>query len=364
MMRFEFNKCNKLSVGVELELTIVDKVNNYPTRKFDKIAGSIDDEFKKYIHPEFFQSMMEISSPILSHIDGIHTFLRKIFNNLITVGDRYDLNIIALGIHPLLKNEDTQVTENARYKELFKELQEILRRFIINGMHIHIGLPSEKAAIKAFNLTNYYLPLFLALSTSSPFHEGKFTGLHSYRNKIFETLPRGGIAEYIEHYDEFIDSINRLYLTGYIKSYNDIWWDTRIRPDFGTIELRVCDAINSIERIQAIAAMLQALCLYARDNYVSKHSYLISKQNKWNAERYSLDGEFITNDGDLISIRDLGKKLLNNLRSLGIFSELSTEHYIDVIDKYLYEPSISQKMIAGYKKNGSLKDAVIKGIIS
>jgi len=363
-MKFEFKKCSKLTVGVELELTIVDKNSHYPVRQFPQIFDSIDNEFRKYIHPEFFQSMLEISSPILSHIDGIHTFLRKIFNNMIAAGNTYDLDIVALGIHPLLKSKDTKITDNKRYKELYRELQEILRRFIINGMHLHIGMPGEKTAMKAFNLTNYYLPVFLALSTSSPFYEGKFTGLHSYRNKVFETLPRGGLPEYIENYDEFIDSVSRLYLTGYIKSFNDIWWDTRIRPDFGTIELRVCDAVNSIERIQAIAALLQALCLYARDNYVSKHSCLISKQNKWNAERYSLDGKFITNDGDLISIRDLGKKLLNNLRSLGIFSELSTEHYIDVIDKYLHEPSISQKMIAGYKKNGSLKDAVIEGTIS
>lgn len=218
--------------------------------------------------------------------------------------------------------------------------------------------------MKSFNLTNYYLPIFLALSTSSPFHEGKLTGLHSYRNKIFETLPRGGFPEYIEHYDEFIDSMNKLYLTDYIKSYNDIWWDTRIRPDFGTIELRVCDSINSIERIQAIASLLQALCLYSKTKYVPKHSHLICKQNKWNAERYSLDGNFITNDGNLVSIRTMGKKLLRVLKSLGIFSELSTEHYVELIEKFLHEPSVSQKIIYDYRKDKSLKNAIAKGIIS
>jgi carboxylate-amine ligase len=362
-MNYKFKESVDFTVGFELEVMIVDNINYKPLRKFEEIHNNIDIELKKYFHREFFQSMIEISSPIFYNLHEVIPFFNKITNELIRQKSTIGFEIFALGIHPFLYREDVKLTKNKRYKILYRELQELLRRFIINGLHIHIGLPDKKTAINAFNLTNYYMPLFLAMSASSPFFEGEFTGMHSYRSSIFESLPRGGLPEYIYNYGEFIEVIEILEKTGYIKSYRDIWCDTRLRPDFGTVELRVCDAINSVDRILAIITLMQALCYYAQYRDMCKYNHLICKQNKWNAVRYALDGKFITLNGELKTLREVGFELLDRLNRLDIFQILKTEDYLDNIRKYLTDKTISQNIIEAYRSKKNIRNIINLGFI-
>lgn len=362
-MNYKFKEGQNFTVGFELEIMIVDNTNFLPLRKFDEIYNNIDVDLKQHFHREFFQSMIEISSPIFYKLNEIAPFFTKITNELKRQKSSIGFEIFALGIHPFLYRGNVKLTKNRRYKLLYRELQELLRRFIINGLHIHIGLPDKKTAINAFNLTNYYIPLFLAMSASSPFFEGQFTGMHSYRSSIFESLPRGGLPEYLYNYGEFIEMIEIFEKTGFIKSYRDIWCDTRLRPDLGTIELRVCDAVNSIDRIIAIITLLQALCYYAQYRDMCKYNHLICKQNKWNAVRYGLDGKFIALSGEVKSLRDVGFELLTRLTSYNVFHSLRTEEYLVNIQKYLTNRSISQNLIEKYNMGINLENIIQLGFI-
>lgn len=362
-MNYKFKGTQNFTVGFELECMIVDNVNFHPLRKFEEIYSNINIELKKYFHREFFQSMIELSSPIFYNLNEIVPFFNKITNELIRQKSTIGFEIFALGIHPSLYKEDVKFTKNNRYKMLHKELQELLRRFIINGLHIHVGLPDKKTAVNAFNLINYYMPLFLAMSASSPFYEEKYSGMHSFRSSIFESLPRGGLPEYIYNYGEFIEMIEILEKTGFIKSYRDIWCDTRLRPDLGTVELRACDAVNSIDRILAIITLMQALCFYAQYRDMCKYNHLICKQNKWNAVRYALNGKFITLKGELKTLRDVGFELLDRLNNSNIFHTLKTEDYILNIQKYLTNKTISQKLIERYKSEKNIRNIINQGFI-
>lgn len=357
-----FNHSEKNTLGVELELLLVDRKTLLPTNRSHHIFQNISDEFRQFIHPEFFQNMLEISSPIFHHADDIEPFFIKILNHINHIGEQYDIVPIAMGTHPLLYQQNAIITKKDRYNRLHHELQAVLNRFLILGLHIHVGIQSSAHAINACNMANYYLPIFLALSTSSPFFEGENTGLHSYRSKIFESLPRGGIPEFINSYEEFSKLVSLLNHHGAVQTFNEIWWDVRIRPDFGTLELRVCDSINDLKRIQSIATLFQALCLYASHHPQPYFFHQISKQNKWCAVRHSMDGKFI--DGqNVTTIKEKSLSLVNTFESENCFTKLQTRHYLPLIRKYINKTPLSQNMIEQYESTGNYRNVIKQGVI-
>lgn len=346
-MDFSFKKCSSLNIGIELELFIVDSTTYNLKRVRDKILAEFPQEDRKYIKKEYFQSIIEIVSPVFNSLDEIAPFFDKIFNQLKNAAKIYDAKIIGLGTHPFAKITDAKPTPDKRYEKLKNELQMVLDRFLIFGMHIHIGLPDEVAAVNVYNHTLKYMPLMLALSTSSPFFEGKNTGLHSYRSLIFENLPRGGVPEYLYNYEDFINSTKLLYHHNFIEKYNDLWWDVRIRPDYGTVELRICDSTNDINRILAITSLYYLIAKNFYNKKCEKLFYPVLKQNKWNAIRYSLEGSFILNDK---------KEKINTLIKALIEKHSNTidNKYLKLINDYAENKSISYKLVENYNKFNNL----------
>lgn len=362
MIDLHFNNSKKTTLGVELELLLIDTKTYLPVNKSDQIAARIAPEFSPYIHTEFFQNMLEISSPIFEHVDDIKPFFNSVFDHILTIGKSLGITAVATGTHPLLFEKDPLITEKERYGKLHNELKNVLDRFLIMGLHVHVGMKNPAHAVNACNMVNRLMPIFLSMSTSSPFFEGKDTGLHSCRSKIFESLPRGGIPEFICNYNHFTVMIELLAKQNIIEAYNDIWWDVRIRPDFGTLELRVCDAVNDIERIQAIAAFYQAVCSLAETESQKYFFHQISKQNKWTAVRYGFDGNFIDVGGST-TIQDMATNKLKQLVQYDIFNRLQTESYIELIQHYLTIPSISAKTRLLYEQTNDFVPVIKEGVI-
>jgi carboxylate-amine ligase len=362
MKSFDFNFSNFMTIGIELELLIIDNKNYLPVSDVSKIFTSIPNDKVNFIKKEYFEQMIEIVSPVFNNIDEINYFFNDIFNCLKSVSESKTVNFYACGTHPLLFNSNVTVVKDKRYLKLQKELQEILKRFLIMGLHIHIGMKSSNHLINSFNTVNYLLPVFLSLSSSSPFFEGRNTGILSYRSIIMDSLPRSGVFEYLNDYGEFIAIFENLYSHGIVKSYNDIWWDVRPRPDLGTLELRICDSIYNIDRIQAIAALLQAVCLNSLKVKQKHFDLQMVKQNKWASVRYSNEGYFMDYN-NMMTIKEKTFSLLNDLISNGIFSELKTEKYIKLIEKFVKEPSIAEKMINDFFKTSDLKNVIKQGVL-
>ncbi|WP_456402327.1 carboxylate-amine ligase [Persephonella sp.] len=361
-MGLKFNPSKPFTVGAELEIQIVDLKTYHLSESSDIIFKHASENLKKLLHPELLTSMIEIVTPVCETPEEAVHYLKKAVLEIDDIGKSFGFRSAALGTHVFAKKETTHITAKERYLRLLEEFQILLKQFLIYGLHIHVGFPDKETAIKAYNTTINNLPIFLAVSTSSPFFFGEFTGLNSYRTKIFEQLPRAGIPEYFDSYSEFEEMYNMLKNNGFIESIKDIWWDVRIHPDFGTIELRVCDANPDLDRIEFLITLFQGLCLYSSVSEEKRYFHQILKQNKWNATRYSTDGKFLDESGTS-GIKSKIADIIDILKNKGVFKELKTEKRIDSLVKLINEETISQRMIKEFKSYGNIVEIEKFGFI-
>lgn len=306
--------------------------------------------------------MVEIVTPICNTPEEAVSHLRKALNEINKIGENYNFTVVALGTHSFARKEETEITAKERYLKLLQELQILLRQFLIYGLHIHIGFPDSKSAINAYNMAINYLPVFLGFSTSSPFFYGEFTGLHSYRTKIFEQLPRAGIPEYFEDFFQFEELFFRLKKDGFIESIKDIWWDVRIHPDLGTVELRVCDSNPELDRIEFLAGLYQGLAMLSQEEKPYRFYYQINRQNKWNATRYSINGKYMDKDGTT-TVSKKAYSIIDKMKKKGIFKELKIEDRMKKLEAVFRKKPVSEKMILVYKKTGDIRLVETVGFI-
>ena len=185
----KFNSSPKPTIGVEIELQLVNKNNLNLKNISPKVLTDVSKEFSDNIKCELIESMIEINTNICSNIDEVENDTRKTLNHLGEILKNHETEINCTSLHPFAIGKNQIITDNPRYKRIMKDLQMVGKRFISQGLHVHIGISNPEDAIKVNNALRVYLPLLLSLSTSSPFFEGEDTGLHSYRTKLFEALP-------------------------------------------------------------------------------------------------------------------------------------------------------------------------------
>ena len=193
------------------------------------------------------------------------------------------------------------------------------RRLMIFGLHVHVGIESGEKAIAVFNSLTTYLPHLLALSASSPFFNSQDTGLTSCRVKVFESLPTAGLPYRLLNWGEFQRLMTTLVNARAIESIREVWWDVRPHPEFGTVEVRICDGLPTLDDIVAMTAMIQALVVwlgeqYDEGSYLPLQRYWIVRENKWRAARWALDADLIVDeDGRLERLSDGVERLLEAL---------------------------------------------------
>ncbi|WP_457567627.1 carboxylate-amine ligase [Desulfurobacterium sp.] len=356
-MRFKPSK--PYTVGLELEVQLVDSFTFELTEKAYTVFEKASERLSAVLHKEFLQSMVEIVSPPCSSSEEAVDILREAYGEVRRIGEEEGFYPILLGTHPFANPCEIRITRDRRYERLLEEFQIVLRNFLIFGLHIHVGVETEKQLWEAYNVTLKYLPLFVALSSSSPFYKGKFTGLHSYRLKVFEQLPRAGVPEQFFSTDEFEVMFNVLKNSGFVDSIKDIWWDVRPRPDFGTIELRVCDAIPDFNRIEAVADFFRLLVAWSSGKRVERFYHQVVKQNRWNAVRHGLEGMFIDSDG-VENINSRIHWLVEEFDREGLLDRLGirADNLYNILSGY----PVSYRMIKAYEKGESLRKIVRFGL--
>lgn len=357
-MEFEkFDSGNHFSVGVELELRILDKFDLTPRNEFNYIYSNIDDKYKKNIAKEFLDSMIEINTPIFNDEKELISYLKEIINEIVHIASRKNLSIQTSGTFSQ-KSGNFNLTNNNRYKKIYEEHKILLDNFSICGTHIHIGFEEFDKALKAYNYSISLLPLFVALSASSLYYNGEDTGIHSYRTKIFERLPKSSIPQYFDFYEEMKALYDLLEKSKVIKTTKDIWWDVRIQPHFKTVEFRVCDAVNDFERLEVMVGFFRAICQLSQIKTFEKLPMQILKQNMWSATRYSMDGFIISNDGMKISI----KQKLNNILELCLEENIINKNFVQKAQSIIKKESISQGMQKVYNRTKNLKEVERLGV--
>ncbi len=335
----QFKASDALTMGVELELQLVCLSD------FNLCASSPDllhllerKPFPGVVTPEITESMIEIATGIHTRYDDLLTQLQEIRSTLIRAADTLNIGICGGGTHPFQNWSRQKISAKPRFQHLSALYGYLAKHFTIFGQHVHIGCTSGDDALYLLHALNRYIPHFIALSASSPFVQGHDTLFNSARlNSVF-AFPLSGRAPFILQWDVFAgDYFSRMEHTGIVSDMKDFYWDIRPKPEYGTIELRVCDTPLSIERAAALASYLQVLGKYLLERTEPdpvEDDYLVYNFNRFQACRFGLEGSIIhPKSHETLS---LGQDILTTIEKLASYaqateSEPAMEHLIRVV---------------------------------
>jgi glutamate---cysteine ligase / carboxylate-amine ligase len=361
------------TLGVEEEYMVIDPVSGELKSHEQKIVHEGQKIIKDKVKAEMHQAVVEVGTDICADIEEAYHDVATLRKTISGIANSLGFAMGASGTHPFSMWQTQLITEHTRYNEIVNELQEAARSNLIFGLHVHVGMQSREMANHIANSTRYFLPHIYALSTNSPFWEGRKTGYKSYRTKVFDKFPRTGIPDAFESIEAYDNYVNLLMKTNCIDNAKKIWWDLRVHPFFDTVEFRICDVPMTVDETITIAALFQAICakiykLRSQNLNFIQYSRPLLNENKWRAGRYGIDGYLI----------DFGKEEEVNARVLiyelldfvdDVVDQLGSRHRINYIHKMLENGTGADRQLKVYEETGSLvkvvdliKDSYLAGL--
>jgi len=349
---------NRFSLGIEEEFQLVKRETGELCSCAQSILAKGAPYFEEQIKPEMLQSTVELISDVLPDMAAARTELHTLRALLSRLANEEGLALVSAGTHPSALWVDQERTDGDRCIELEKEYQDVGRSILIFGLHVHVGIENKGLAVRVMNQVRTWLPQLLAISSNSPFWQGRMTGIKSYRSVVWKRFPRSGMPEVfasLEHFDRYVQDLIEM---GCIDNAKKIWWDIRPHPFFNTIEFRACDMPATIEDTLAIAALCQAMVakltyLDERDKPVPmlKRDYI--EENKWRAMRYGLDADVIDfTQKRCISMRDSIRELLDFVDE--VVDDLGSRQEMNYLRSLLDDPrgTGADRQMALYKESG------------
>ena len=359
------------SIGIEEEYLLVEResgelVTEQPPGLMEKVA----DLRYGLVSRELFSSQIEIGTGICTNMKYLRADIGLMRLAVAEAAGEHGLAPIAASAHPFARWHQQRYSEGERYRALTEDLQGVTRRLVISGMHVHVGIEDPDLRIDLMGQATYFLPHLLALSTSSPFWEGRDTGLKSYRMSVMGTLPRTGLPEKFDSWSDFKRHVEMLVRAGIIEDSSMVWWDIRPSERYPTLEMRVTDLPTRMEDAIAIASMyvcvLRMLWRLGLENrrWRSYANSLLS-ENLWRAQRYGVGDRLIDfGKAELIPLPDLVEELIELLRpdaeALGCVVEL--EHTRTICRR----GTSADRQLAVYKEAlnaGATDDEALKAVV-
>jgi carboxylate-amine ligase len=289
----------QFTIGMEEEYFVVDRdsrdlVPDLPEALLDKLL----DPPIGATSPEFIRSQIEIGTPVCNDVTELSESLRAMRMFVSETVSEHNMAIIAASTHPFAKWGQQRHVNRDRYNLLAEALQGVVRRLLICGMHVHVGIDERDARIDVMNQVSYFLPHLLALSGSSPFWHGTDTGLKSYRPAVFRALPRTGLPDAFTSWSDYARHVDVLVDTGVIEDASKLWWDIRPSTRYPTLEMRSTDIATRYKDGIVIAAMYQALVATLSELRMNNqkwriYSRMLISENSWRAQRYGVDEPLI-----------------------------------------------------------------------
>ncbi len=315
------NEEPSFTVGIEEEYLLVDKhsrdlVSTVPADMLPACEKLLEGQ----VMPEFLQCQIEVGTRVCMDLEEARGELSHLRRTIIEQAELRALNVIAASTHPFASWETQRQTHKDRYDVIARDLQEVVRRLMISGMHIHVGIEDPELRVELMEQGAYILPHLLALSTSSPFWQGHNTGLMSYRIAVWNEMPRTGLPETFDSYGEYERHVQVLVDAGLIEDSTKIWWDLRPSGRFPTLEMRISDICTRLDDTICIAALyrcwLHMLYRLRRSNLRWRHYRpMLISENRWLAQRYGIDGELVDfGIGKCVPYADLLEEILEILR--------------------------------------------------
>ncbi|MFN7002420.1 MAG: carboxylate-amine ligase [Roseinatronobacter sp.] len=320
------------TLGIEEEYLLVDietgALTDVPDALMHDCVAALGDQ----VSPEFLACQIEVGTGVCANLEDARRDLGNLRRAIARCAAEYGLAPLAVSCHPFAAWQSRKHTEKDRYNDLARDLGGVVRRMLICGTHVHVGLPDDDLRIDIMRQITYFLPHLLALSTSSPYWGGQDTGLNSYRLSVFDNLPRTGLPpDFISH-SEYRRSVDMLIKAGLIEDTTKIWWDIRPSARFPTLEARICDVMPIMEHTLTIAALMQSITrmlveLRRRNQRWRIYDRFLIAENRWRAQRYGpREGLLDIGKGALVPMPELMAELIELLEAdaivLGCLNEL------------------------------------------
>jgi carboxylate-amine ligase len=354
MAKIDFHRNERPTVGVELELGLVDAKTMALSSSYGLLSARLtadghQTEDLDVFKPELMQCVIEINTGVCDTIGDAERDLRSKIAIVEAASDALGLRLWWGATHPFSTWLEQRITPDDRYLQLVNLLQEMARRLVTFGMHVHVGVDSGDKAVMICDRIMRHLPTLLALSVSSPFWEGRKTGLQSHRSKVMEGLPTAGLPTLMRNWSEYVWLVNHMIDTGFINTIREIWWDVRPHHNFGTVEVRVCDMPGNLQDTLGLAALVQCLVKAVSDEidngtYQHDSHPMMVQQNKWRAARFGNQARLVDTDTYRAApVAQTVERLIELLQQTA--AELQCENYLAHCLTMARNPSAAQRQL-------------------
>lgn len=358
----EFARNDHPSLGVEVELALVDAHSMGLRSAIGEVITGLPVSAADRAKCEFLQCYIELDTAVSRTVGEAGRDLAATIRAVESSAHRAGVALFWGGTHPFSRWREQAITPDPRYYQLAEEYQEVVRRPVTFGLHVHVGVASGDAAVAAMNRMADHLPILLALSSNSPFWQGRATGMHSHRIDLLEAIPTGGLPPALRGWGEYEELVESFTRSGFIKSTKELWWDVRPNPSYGTIEVRICDTPADLDAALGLTALIQ--CLVAEPGASRAElarpceaRTLANRQNRWLARRYGLGARLVDPEtGTPLAARDLARRLVDRLmptaEALGCPAELAR------VAEMAARPSGAERQLALFAETGDLAEVV------
>jgi carboxylate-amine ligase len=360
-----FGSGEPYTLGVEEEYMLLDPETFDLVQHVDTVLAAVaGSDFEARINSELMQSVIEITTPVCRTAADIERELTRLRSYVIGIAAEKGLRVGSAGTHPFSLFERQRITAKDRYRSLVDQMQYVARRELIFGMHVHVAVDGPEKAIQVVNGLLNHLSQLLALSASSPFWRGEPTGLASSRQMVFAAFPRSGPPPRFRDYNDYAEVVGRLERTGCIADYTHIWWDIRLHPRLGTVEIRVCDAVTRLEEAVAIAAFCQSLVKHYSEQFdrgeeIPSYHRILTTENKWLAARYGLEApvmDLATGRRNRVPVAQLVRRTLRDVEPHA--RELGCERQLEGIRDILARGNGSDRQLRIFNANRDIVEVV------
>ncbi|MFZ3580943.1 carboxylate-amine ligase [Loktanella sp. DJP18] len=307
----------EFTIGIEEEYLLVDPDSGDLRAMPQPMLSDLHDALGKQVSREFLNRQIEVGTEVCATVEDARADLGHLRRTVQRIAGQYGLAPIAASCHPWEDWADQDRTDKPRYAKLDDDLGAVARRMLIGGMHVHVGIADPDTRIAVMNRLTPWLPVLLALSASSPFWQGRDTGLASWRLSVFDGMPRTGLPPRFPDWDAFETATGTFVDLGVMEDTSKIWWDLRPSHAFPTLEVRICDVSPKLEDTLTLAALVQGLARtiwrgLAED--VPLPDPLIVKENRWRAQRYGVaEGLIVGHPAAIVPTADIVDDMLKSM---------------------------------------------------
>lgn len=353
--------------GMEEEYFFADAATGaLATPALDRLMQDAREKLGEIVTAELLQSQIEIASPILHSHDEAREVMYRTRRTLSDVVAEHGLNIISASTHPLGIWQEQLITEQRRYDKLVSDFRIISQRNLVCGLHVHVAIPEGVDRVEVMNRAMRWLPMFLALSTSSPFWNHRITGLLSYRQALYDEWPRSGIPDFFVDEADYQAFVDRMQAAGAIADSTHLWWAIRPALRYPTLELRIADACTRLDDALAIAALYRCLIATLVANPEmgkarSTHTRRLIDENRWRAKRDGIKAEFLLEtSNEVVPVTDIVADLQTQCREQ--IDRLNCTAALEPLTRILTEGTSAHQQLKIYNDSRAAGDENLQAL--